>query len=466
MYVEQIYTGCLSQATYYIESEGEAAIIDPLRDYQPYIDMAEKRGAKIKYVFETHFHADFVSGHIDLAKATGATIVYGPTAQTEYEIYVAKDGEKFKLGKVEFEVLHTPGHTPESSCFLLSDEKGKHHSLYSGDTLFIGDVGRPDLLDGVMTKEELAGMMYDSLHNKIMPLEDDIIVYPAHGAGSACGKNLSDERFQTLGNQKENNYALQDMSKEEFIKVLTDGIAPPPQYFFKDAKINKTGYPKIEDVVGLGTKGLSAAEFEKERANGTLVLDTRTPDEFEMGFVPGAMNIGLNGQFAVWAGTLLDVHKPLILVTAPGTEEEAAVRLARVGFDNILGYLKGGIEAWKKAGKPIDMVISIDTEELDLDAKHGPKTEILDVRKQGEFDELHLEGAEHLTLQDIPAKVNTLDKDKEYLVHCAGGYRSMIAASILKAHGFMSIKNVYGGFGRIKEETTLKLVPTKKAKVK
>lgn len=460
MYIEQLYTNCLAQACYYVESNGEAAIIDPIRDTDAYIAKAAERGAKIKYIFETHFHADFVSGHLDLAAKTGAQIVYGPDATTEYDVHNAKDGEVFQLGKLSLEVLHTPGHTLESSCYLLKDEAGKDYCLFSGDTLFVGDVGRPDLLDGVMTKEELAGMMYESLNTKIKPLADEVILYPGHGPGSSCGKNLGPETHSTIGAQKASNYALQPMDKAEFIRQVTDGISAPPAYFFVDAKLNKKGYRSLEEVIAESNVALSLADFEKQRQQGVRVLDVRIPDEFENGFIPGALNIGLNGQFAIWAGTLLPIHEPLLLVAPEGKEEETIIRLARVGFDQIKGYLLGGMDVWIKAGKALDMVISIEPEELALDYKHS-SIEVLDVRKPGEWDTCHLEGAIHGSLQDLEAKMPSLNKETPYYVHCAGGYRSMIAASMLKAQGFDNIRNVYGGWSKIKELDLPKVMPTK-----
>lgn len=450
MIIQQLYTNCLAQAAYYIESEGEVAIIDPLRDYAAYIDMAAQNGATIKYVFETHFHADFVSGHIDLAKQTGASIVYGPTTQTQYPVHVAKDGEELKVGKLTIQVLHTPGHTPESSCYLLKDEQGKDYCVFTGDTLFVGDVGRPDLLDGVMTKEELAGMMYDSLRDKLMPLANEVIVYPAHGAGSACGKNIGKETFSTIGEQKARNYALQPMTKEQFIATVTDGIAPAPAYFFKDAKLNKQGYAPVEDVLSKGLTALSVNEVAEQIKQGITIIDTRIPDVFEQGFIPGALNFGLNGQYAIWAATLLDITTPLLIVAETGKEKESIERLTRVGFDQIIGYLEGGFEAWKAADKRWDMVISVDEEEFELDAKHTDIT-ILDVRKPGEFKDAHLTKAVHFSLDRIAQDYGQLNKDEEYLIHCAGGYRSMIATSYLKSKGFQRVKNVYGGWSKIKD---------------
>jgi glyoxylase-like metal-dependent hydrolase (beta-lactamase superfamily II) len=457
MFIQQLYTSCLAQAAYYIESNGEVAIIDPLRDYESYLAMAKERGANIKYIFETHFHADFVSGHIDLANKTAAKIVYGPTTQTTYPVHVASDGELLKLGKITIKVLHTPGHTPESSCFLLVDENGKEHCVFTGDTLFVGDVGRPDLLDGVMTKEELAGMMYDSLHNKLMPLADDVLVYPAHGAGSACGKNIGKETFSTIGEQRANNYALQPMTKVQFIAVVTDGIQPAPAYFFKDAKLNKQGYAKFDEVLSKALKPLTVFELEEEIKNGTTIIDTRNTDLFEFGFITGSLSFGLEGHYAIWAATILDIGSPVVLVTEPGKEQESAERLTRVGFDNIKGFLNGGFEAWLDAEKRYDMVISIDDEEFELDVKHA-EVGVLDVRKPGEFNELHVDKAQHFSLDKIVENTKSLDPTKEYLVHCAGGYRSMIAVSYLKAHGIKNVKNVWGGFGKIKERGGLKYV--------
>jgi glyoxylase-like metal-dependent hydrolase (beta-lactamase superfamily II)/rhodanese-related sulfurtransferase len=463
MYVEQLYTNCLAQATYYIESEGEAVVIDPLRDTSDYIAKAKERGATIKYILETHFHADFVSGHIDLAKQTGAIIVFGPTAKTGFPIHEAKDGEKLKVGKVTIEVMHTPGHTPESSCFLLYDEKGLPHSIFTGDTLFVGDVGRPDLLDGVMTKEELASMMYDSLNNKLKPLPDELIVYPAHGPGSACGKNIGQETTTTIGEQKRNNYAMQDMDKDTFIKILTDAIPPAPAYFFKDAKMNKAGYSSYEDVEAKGNTALTLKEFEKE-AEEALIIDCRDGIDFEKGFIPNSINVGLDGQFAIWAATVADITKPIVLVCTAGTEEEAITRLTRTGFQDIRGYLKGGFATWKKGKRPIDILISVEPDELEMDYKHG-KIQVLDVRKASEFADSHIKNAQWLTLQELESKIDTLDKNTDYYIHCAGGYRSVIASSIMKKHGFNRVRNVYGGFNKIKE-TKIPLVNKKPARKK
>ncbi|MDZ4715051.1 MAG: rhodanese-like domain-containing protein [Cytophagales bacterium] len=442
MYIEQLYTNCLAEAAYYIESEGEAAIIDPLRETEPYIALAKRRGATIKYVFETHFHADFVSGHIDLARLVNAPIVYGPMANPDYDVINAVDGQEFKLGSVTFRVLHTPGHTPESSCYLLLDEKGKEHAVFTGDTLFVGDVGRPDLLDGKMTKEELAGMLYESLNTKIKTLPDSVIVYPAHGPGSACGKNIGKETFSTIGEQKKFNYAMKDQTREKFIAQVTDGILPAPNYFFEDARINKTGYQPIDAVIRENVKPLSAEEVAKAMNAGALILDTRTADDFEKGHIPNALNIGLNGQFAVWVGTLVKIDQPLVLVTEPGKEEESVLRLARVGYENVSGFLQGGMGAWN--GKT-ETVRSIQAAQLSGEMKNGAA--VLDVRKPGEWNISHLKEAAFLTLSDMPANLKDLATDKTYVVHCGGGYRSMTAISLMKQHGFKNLMNVYGGFG-------------------
>lgn len=446
MYIEQLYTNCLAEAAYYIESDGEAAIIDPLRETEPYIELALKRGAKIKYVFETHFHADFVSGHIDLSRKTNAPIIYGPDANTDYAVHNAKDGEEFILGNVRIRVLHTPGHTPESSCYLLLDEEGKEYAIFTGDTLFVGDVGRPDLLDGMMSQETLAGMMYDSLTRKIKTLPDDVIVYPAHGPGSACGKNIGKETTSTIGEQKRFNYALRDMSRKEFIEKLTEGILPPPQYFFEDARINKEGYDPIEDVLKRNTVALVPDQFRTLVAEGVTILDTRSADDFEREHIPGAVNIGLNGQFAVWVGTLVDINKRLVLVTETGKEEETVLRLARVGYENVAGYLKGGVSSY---GKPLAEVKSVSASEVQKEMDNG--ADVLDVRKPGEWNISHLKNAIFLPLADFPDVFDDLDRNKPYIVHCGGGYRSMTAISIMKNHGFKSLINVYGGFGAMQD---------------
>jgi glyoxylase-like metal-dependent hydrolase (beta-lactamase superfamily II)/rhodanese-related sulfurtransferase len=459
MKVEQIYTGCLAEAAYYIESEGEAVIIDPLRETQPYLDKLAEEGAKLKYIFETHFHADFVSGHLDLAKKTGATIVYGPMAKTEYDIYSAKDGEVLQLGKVSFIVLHTPGHTLESSTYLLRDESGKDYALFTGDTLFLGDVGRPDLAikQGELTKEDLAGMLYHSLRKKIMPLADDVIVYPAHGAGSACGKNLSKDTWGYLGDQKKTNYALRaDMTKAEFVEEVTSGLTPPPQYFAKNAMMNKAGYDSFDKVLERGAVALDPARFEQiVEQEEALMLDVRSPEDFAAGHVPGSIFIGLKGSFAPWVGALItDIKQPIVLITPEGSEEEAVTRLARVGYDNTLGYLNGGIEAWAAAGKEVGKIKSVSAEELAGKLAAGRVENILDVRKPSEYLAHHLLDAKNFPLDYINRNMNKLNRYDTYFVHCAGGYRSMIAASILKARGFEHLVDISGGWASL-EKTDL-----------
>ena len=455
MKIEQIYTGCLAQGAYYIESNGEVAIIDPLRETQPYIEKAEKEGAKIKYIFETHFHADFVSGHVSLAEKTGATIVFGPTAKTVYDAESATDGQIYQLGDVQIKVLHTPGHTQESSTFLLIDENGKDHAIFSGDTLFIGDVGRPDLaVKSDLSQDDLASMLYDSLRNKIMTLANDVIVYPAHGAGSACGKNMSKETFDTLGHQKEVNYALKaDMTKEEFIKEVLTGLATPPQYFPKNALMNKEGYENIDSVLKRGNTELSTEQFEEVvNANGALMLDTRAPQVFKDAFIPNSINIGIDGNFAPWIGALiLDLKQPIVLITEEGRAEEIITRLSRVGYDNTLGYLKGGIDAWKAAGKEVDSIESISADEFK--SRLNGDINVLDARKVSEYTSEHVESSKvvNFPLDTINEKYNELDKSKTYHIHCAGGYRSMITASILKARAFDNVIDVAGGFAAIKK---------------
>ena len=455
MKIEQIYTGCLAQGAYYIESEGEVAIIDPLRETETYTAKADKEGAKIKYIFESHFHADFVSGHVDLANKTGAKIIYGPSAKTEYAIHEATDGEIFELGKVKFKVLHTPGHTLESSTFLLIDENGKNHAIFSGDTLFIGDVGRPDLaIKSDVTREDLAGMLFDSLRNQIMPLADDVIVYPAHGAGSACGKNMSSETWDTLGNQKATNYALRaDMTKAEFIDEVTTGILPPPQYFAKNAMMNKTGYDNIDDVLKKGSVALDIETFEAmANHEGALVLDTRHQDDFVKGFIPNSIFMGIEGGFAPWVGALIvDLKQPIVIVADEGYEEEVVLRLSRVGYDNSLGYLKGGFDAWKAAGKEVDTIESINVEELAKRIGTENSATVLDVRKPGEYSAEHMDGSSTFPLDYINDEMSKVKKDESYMLYCASGYRSVIAASILKSRGFNNIADIQGGFKAISE---------------
>lgn len=462
MKIEQIYTGCLAQGAYYIESDGEAVVIDPLREVDSYLEKASKDGAKIKFVFETHFHADFVSGHVDLAKKTGAKIVYGPTAKPSFDAYVAHDGEEFKVGKLRFRVLHTPGHTMESSCYLLLDENGKEKALFSGDTLFIGDVGRPDLAQKAasMTQEQLAETLFDSLRNKVMTLPDDVMVYPAHGAGSACGKNMSKETMDTLGHQKVSNYALRaDMTKAEFVKEVTTGLMPPPAYFPLNVAMNKQGYDSIYEVIKRGTHALSPRAFDAA-ANETdaLVLDTRDAQKFSEGFVPNSINIGIDGNFAPWVGAMIpDVRQQILLVTDPGREEEVVTRLARVGYDFCIGYLDGGFEAWKKAGMEVDTIERISADQLaEILAKH-PDAPVFDVRKQSEYLSEHVEGVESAPLDSINESMLRIPKDRTAYVHCAAGYRSMIFASILRARGYDKIVDISGGFKSLKDSNKFKV---------
>ncbi len=453
MKIEQIYTGCLAEAAYYIESNGEAAIVDPLREVGPYLKKAQKDGAKIKYIFETHFHADFVSGHIDLAEKSGAVIVYGPTAQTTFDAHIAADGEAFKIGDLTVKVLHTPGHTPESATYLLSDKNGNPYCIFSGDTLFIGDVGRPDLAQqGELTMEDMAGTLYDSLHDKILTLPDHVLVYPAHGAGSACGKNMSKETFDTLGHQKEVNYALKATTKEQFIREVTDGILPPPQYFAKNAAMNKHGYESVDQVYEKGLNPLSPAAFEAlANQTGAVILDTRDPQVFAKGFIPSSVNIGLNGQFAPWVGALItDLKQPILLVGEEGKAEEAIMRLARVGYDHTIGYLEGGIAAWRNAGAALDTIASISAAEFEVLANGDPHLNALDVRKPGEYEAEHLENTLARPLDYINDWTNEINPAETYYIHCAGGYRSMIAASILKARGVENVIDIAGGYGALK----------------
>ncbi|WP_370175504.1 MBL fold metallo-hydrolase [Leeuwenhoekiella palythoae] len=456
MKIEQIYTGCLAQGAYYIESNGEVAIIDPLREVKPYLDKAEAADAKIKYIFETHFHADFVSGHVTLAKETGAQIIYGPNANPAFDAVIAKDNQEFSLGEVTIKVLHTPGHTMESTTYLLKDKDGKDHAIFSGDTLFLGDVGRPDLAQKAkeLTQEDLAGYLYESLRNKIMPLADDVIVYPAHGAGSACGKNMSKETVDTLGNQKKTNYALRaDMSKDEFIAEVTDGLLPPPSYFPLNVKMNKEGYDHIDEVLERGTQQLTPEAFEAAaNETGAVILDVRKAADFAKGHIPRSIFIGIDGSFAPWVGALIaDTAQPILLVAPEGREEETVTRLSRVGFDQTLGYLKGGFEAWKTSGKEIDAVTSVEASNLEEAVLSDATTPIFDVRKPGEFDSEHLETAQSTPLDFLNKHLTEFPSDKVFYVHCAGGYRSMIAASILKSRGIHNLIDVKGGYKAIKE---------------
>jgi len=457
MKVEQIYTGCLAQGAYYIESNGEAAIIDPIREIEPYIEMAKERNAKIKYVFETHFHADFVSGHIDLAKKTGAEIVYGPTTmETGFDFISGKDGQEFKLGNATIKLIHTPGHTMESSCYLLIDDNGKETSIFTGDTLFIGDVGRPDLAQKIiaeLTQEKLAAFLFDSLRNKIMPLNDDIIVYPGHGAGSACGKMMSDETTDTLGHQKQTNYALRaDMSQEEFIDAVLTGLTPPPGYFPQNVLMNIRGYESIDKIVEKGTKPLNVEAFENSaKSIKSIIIDTRDAQVFAKGFIKGSYNIGLDGSFANWVGTtIVDITTPLLIVSDEGKEEEVATRLARIGFDNTLGYLKGGIEAWKSAGKEIETISSITAQDL-VERMQNKEINILDVRRTSEYNSEHIENAINAPLDYLKNSTEKITKDKTYYVHCRSGYRSMVFASILRSKGYKNLIDVKGGMNAIKE---------------
>ena len=455
MKIEQIYTGCLAQGAYYISSNGEAAIIDPLRETKPYLDRLEADNTKLKYIFETHFHADFVSGHIDLSKATGAKIIYGPTAQPAFECIVAKDGEEFKLGDVTIKVLHTPGHTMESSSYLLKDQEKKDVALFTGDTLFIGDVGRPDLAQKAadMTQEQLAAILFHSLRDKVMTLADDVVVYPAHGAGSACGKNMSKETISSIGEQKKMNYALRaNMTEEEFVKEVTDGLLPPPKYFPMNVALNKMGYENIDTVMERGLQAMNAEEFEAA-ANETdaVMLDTRNDAEVWKGFIPNSINISLDGQFAPWVGSLIpDVKQQLLIIAEPGREEETVMRLARVGYDNVIGYLKGGFETWKNAGKEADTINRLTPDEFETKFNKD-STIVIDVRKQGEFNSEHVDGAINIPLDFINENLAEFPKDKEFIIHCGGGYRSMTAASILRSRGWENFMEVEGGYDKIKE---------------
>lgn len=456
MIVEQLYTGCLAQGAYYIESASEVAVIDPLRETTPYVRKAESAGATIKYIFETHFHADFVSGHLDLARQTGAPIVYGPKANTAFDAHHATDGETFTLGNVTIKVLHTPGHTLESTTYLLLDKAGRPHAIFTGDTLFIGDVGRPDLaIKGNLTEHDLAGMLYDSLHSKIIPLPDDVIVYPAHGAGSACGKNMSRETTDRLGNQKRFNYALRATSKESFIEQVLDGLTKAPAYFAQNARLNKEGYESIDQVMQRGSQALSPDGFEAAvNETGALILDVRTANEFARGFIPNAINIGLDGQFAPWVGSLIpDLTQTIALVTPAGQEEETVRRLARVGYDQCIGYLAGGFDAWREAGREVDTIESISADDFAQRLTQSPSLSVVDVRKPSEFATEHVANADNRPLDTLNDHMAAFNHDKPVYVHCAGGYRSMVANSILKARGFDNVINVEGGIGAIRKTT-------------
>lgn len=452
MKIEQIYTGCLAQGAYYITSGGEAAIIDPLRETQPYINRLKEDGVQLKYIFETHFHADFVSGHLDLSHKTGAPIVYGPTANPEFEATIAEDEQIFKIGNSTIKVLHTPGHTLESSCYLLIDENSVEKALFSGDTLFLGDVGRPDLAQkgADMTQEELAGLLYDSLYSKILALDDDITVYPAHGAGSACGKNMQKETVDTLGNQKRTNYALNQNDKESFIKEVTDGLLPPPAYFGMNVMMNKKGYGSFDEVLAKGLHALVPDQFEEiAEASGALILDVRNNREFAKGFIPQSINIGLDGDFAPWVGALIaDVNQPILLVTENGAEEEAVTRLSRVGFDNILGFLDGGFETWMKSGKETDLINRISAEQFENEIK-GKETKIIDIRKESEYNSEHIQEAYNRPLAYINGWIHTLQPEEHFYMHCRSGYRSTMAASILQARGYRNFSEIEEGFNAI-----------------
>ncbi len=461
MYIKQIYTACLSEAAYYIESNGESAIIDPLRDIDPYIALAKERNSTIKYIFETHFHADFVSGHIDLSQKTGAPIIFGPGADTSFKIYNAQDKEEFKLGEITITAIHTPGHTLESTCYLLTDEAGKPNAIFTGDTLFVGDVGRPDLSSGDMSNVELAEILYDSLQEKIIPLSNDILVYPAHGPGSSCGKNMGPNTFSTIGEQKETNYALKPQTKEAFVKAVTSGLSGAPKYFAINAAINKKGYNSIDSVIEKGITSLTLDEFKNLREDdGVIVLDTRPSSEFSDGFIPGSIFIGLEGRFAEWAGSLLPFDQKIILVTPAGKEEETVIRLSRVGFDKMAGFLQGGFESWKNAGEKTDLIINVEADELIMDMPHDERLLVIDVRKEAEFGDGHLPDALNLTLSDMTdvLELAQLDDANNMYVHCAGGYRSTIAVSLLKKEGFHNLRNVLGGWGKIKEQENVKVV--------
>jgi hydroxyacylglutathione hydrolase len=464
MFIKQLYTGCLSEAAYYIESEGEAVIIDPLRDTAVYEQLALERKASIKYIFETQFHADFVSGHIDLSQKTGATIVYGPGTVTNYPVHVANDGERFALGAVYFEVLHTPGHTLESTCYLLNDESGKPHAVFTGDTLFVGDVGRPDLSQNgsELTVDDLAGMLFNSLQTKLLPLPDAVVVYPAHGPGSSCGKNLGPNTQSTIGEERKTNYALQPTTREAFITAVTTDLPAPPHYFPINAKINKEGYQSLDTILSAALKPISIEALEKlQVADENLwLVDTRAANVFVEGFIPGSVSIGLEGRFAEWAGMLLPFDKPFVLITEPGKEEESAVRLARVGFDKMLGYLHGGFDGWKNAGKKIDLIIDVEADELAMDLPHDANLVVVDVRRETEFADGHVKEALNLPLSDMTdpgSMANFTDKQNLY-VHCAGGYRSVIACSLLKRQGIHNLRNVAGGWGKIKEQESIEVV--------
>ena len=466
MYIQQLYTGCLSEAAYFIESNGEAAVIDPLRDIEAYLQLAQERNATIKYIFETHFHADFVSGHIDLSKVTGAPIIYGPDTKANFPVHVSNDGEQFKLGDLIIEVLHTPGHTLESTCYLLKDAKGNDHAVFTGDTLFVGDVGRPDLSQQgeTLTMQDLAGMLFESLQKKIIPLANDVIVYPAHGAGSSCGKNLGPNTYSTIGDEKETNYALLAKSKDEFIKSVTDGLAAPPLYFPVNAEINKNGYESLDAVLEKGLKALNVEAFKTLAQNEEIIiLDTRHADVFTRGFVPGSIFIGLEGRFAEWAGSLLPFDKDILLVTENGMEKETIVRLARVGFERFAGYLAGGFEVWQKANETVDLIIDVEADELAMDLPFDDHIVVVDVRKEPEFAEGHVVDAVNIPLNNLtdPGSMANIDDNDNLYIHCAGGYRSVIACSLIKRQGIHNLRNIVGGWGSIAKEKKIKTEKSK-----
>ncbi len=460
MFIKQLYTSCLSEAAYYIESEGEAAIIDPLRDVSVYISIAKERNAKIKFIFETHFHADFVSGHIDLSKETGAPIIFGPGAQTNFKVHNGADGETFNLGKISLQLIHTPGHTLESSCYLMKDLQEQPFAIFTGDTLFVGDVGRPDLSSGDLSSEELASIMYDTIQQKILPLSDNILVYPAHGPGSSCGKNMGPTTVSTIAEEKKNNYALQPQTKEEFIKALTGGLDSAPSYFSVNAKINQHGYQAFEEVKSRGMKGLTIAEFKTLHNKDMILLDTRHAEKFKSGFIPGAIFIGLEGRFAEWAGSLLPFDKDILLITDTGKEEETVTRLARVGFDKMQGYLEGGFETWQANGGKVDMIIEVDADELMMDIPHDENLVVVDVRKETEFGEGHLKDAINLPLSEMTdiAQLAQFEENQNLYLHCAGGYRSVIACSLLKREDIHNLRNIAGGWDSIREQENVKII--------
>ncbi|MEO8763954.1 MAG: rhodanese-like domain-containing protein [Ginsengibacter sp.] len=457
MYLKQIYTGCLSEAAYFVESNGEAIVIDPLRDTEEYLQIAKEQNSTIKYIFETHLHADFISGHLDLSKQTRAPIVYGPGAETNFPFHLARNGEIFRVGNITLEAIHTPGHTLESTCYLLRDENSKPYCLFTGDTLFVGDVGRPDLSSGNLTSSELASIMYDSIQNKLLPLADDIIVYPAHGPGSSCGKNLGPETVSTIGEQKKNNYALQPQTREEFIKAVLTDLEDAPPYFSVNARMNKEGYASLDDVIKKGLTPLTVSEFKQKIDKEFIVLDTRTAEEFSKGFVPGSVFIGLEGRFAEWAGSLLSFDQHILLVTAIGKEEETIVRLARVGFGKVEGYLGGGFDAWKKAGETFDLLIQVDADELAMDIPFDDNLVVLDVRNENEYAEGHVKDALNLPLSQMTdlSQIARLEETQNTYVHCGGGYRSVIASSLLKKQGYHNLRNVFGGWNKIKEQKNI-----------